>query len=125
MEILIAGSDTTAFTISIALLHILRNEGIKNKLTRAVTDAIKDPKSMPSYTELSQVEYLVSGHSIRHPRDLDRTEMLMREQRAVVKESLRIAMPVPGMLPRIVPATSTPFVVDGQVVPPGVISSPC
>lgn len=53
-----------------------------------------------------------------------RSEMLMREQRAVVKESLRIAMPVPGMLPRIVPATSTPFVVDGKVVPPGVISSP-
>ncbi|GME36167.1 putative cytochrome p450 [Neofusicoccum parvum] len=99
VEILIAGSDTTAFTISMALFHILRNERIKNRLINVVKGAVKDPEHMPSYTELDRVEYL----------------------HAVVKESLRIAMPVPGMLRRVVPAMSTPFIVDGKVVPPGTV----
>ena len=40
---------------------------------------------------------------------------------ACVKESLRVGMAVPGRLPRVVPHDlSQPFVVDGQIVPPGV-----
>lgn len=43
---------------------------------------------------------------------------------ACVKESLKVGMAVPGRLPRVVPQdTAQPFVVDGQVVPPGVGSS--
>ena len=42
---------------------------------------------------------------------------------ACVKESLRVGMAVPGRLPRVVPQDlAEPFVVDGQVVPPGVRS---
>lgn len=37
-----------------------------------------------------------------------------------MKESLRIAMPVPGRLPRILPANGPPLVIDGKVIPPGV-----
>lgn len=44
---------------------------------------------------------------------------------ACVKESLRFASAAPGRLPRVVPATGVPFVVDGQVIPPGVgLSTP-
>lgn len=60
MEILVAGSDTTSHTITMALHHILQNQHIKEKLTLVVTEAVKDAASMPSYTELDQVEYLVS-----------------------------------------------------------------
>lgn len=43
---------------------------------------------------------------------------------ACVKESLKVGMAVPGRLPRVVPQdTAQPFVVDSQVVPPGVGSS--
>lgn len=44
-------------------------------------------------------------------------------QTACIKESLRFAMPVPGRLPRIVPASksgATALTVDGKIVPPGV-----
>ncbi|KAL1631249.1 hypothetical protein SLS54_000008 [Diplodia seriata] len=99
LEILIAGSDTTAQTITMGLHYILGNPRIKDKLTAVVHDVVKDPASIPTFTELDQIEYL----------------------RAVVKESLRMAMPVPGMLRRVVPKTPTPFSVDGQVVPPGTV----
>lgn len=41
---------------------------------------------------------------------------------ACVKESLRIGIPVPGRLPRIVP-DDRPFIVDGNCIPPGVQSN--
>lgn len=45
----------------------------------------------------------------------------MTNQPACVKESLRIGMPVPGRLPRVVPYDlAQPLVVDNQVIPPGV-----
>lgn len=43
---------------------------------------------------------------------------------ACVKESLRVAMPVPSRLPRVVPGGSPdPLIVDGKVVPPGTTAS--
>lgn len=39
---------------------------------------------------------------------------------ACVKESLRFTSAAPGRLPRVVPNSGAPFVVDGQVIPPGV-----
>lgn len=43
---------------------------------------------------------------------------------AIVKESLRLGMAASSRLPRIVPKDSkTPFVVDGQVIPPGTVVS--
>lgn len=99
MDILIAGSDTTASTLATGIHHILSNKAVHKQLLEAIDRAIPKQASLPTYTELEQIEYLS----------------------ACVKESLRLAMPVPGMLPRIVPNTGEPLVVDGKVVAPGTI----
>jgi len=43
-----------------------------------------------------------------------------RMQSAVMKESLRYGMPVPGRLPRIVPPGIEPIIIDGKEIPAGV-----
>ncbi|KAK4547628.1 hypothetical protein LTR36_000585 [Oleoguttula mirabilis] len=81
VDILVAGADTTAYTASIALYHILRDSRIQSKLQTALADAkITTADGMPHLRELEKIDYL----------------------RACVKEALRIAMPVPGMLPRAI-----------------------
>jgi cytochrome P450 len=99
---LVAGSDTTAFTLTSAVWHICHNPMIKRKLAAAIKEAIPEHREgeYPTLMQLESIPYLV----------------------ACVKESLRIAIPVPGRLPRVVPgATAAPLVVDGKVVPPGSI----
>lgn len=97
MDILIAGSDTTAFTLTVALDAILRDPELYARITEAVDMAMPDRNSVPPFTEME-----------RHP-------LLF----AVVKESLRLAMPVPGALPRTVPQNGQPLIVDDMVVPGG------
>ncbi|KAJ5753488.1 uncharacterized protein N7511_007641 [Penicillium nucicola] len=96
--ILVAGSDTTASTLTSGLLHILSNPLICDRLTQELSDA--DPSFQ--MLNLEKVKYLT----------------------ACVKESLRIGMAVPGRLPRVVPQDlSQPFIVDGKVIPPGTVVS--
>ncbi|TGO44595.1 hypothetical protein BOTNAR_0785g00010 [Botryotinia narcissicola] len=99
VDILVAGADTTAFTLCIASYHITRNKAIKERLMHDLKDAIPNAEQMPSLVELEQIPYLY----------------------ACVKEALRVAMPVPGRLPRIVPKSKDAFVVDGKIVPPGTV----
>ncbi|KAJ6016808.1 cytochrome P450 [Penicillium sp. IBT 35674x] len=98
MDILIAGADTTASTLTTGLLHILSNEKFKSRLVQAIDEAMPDTGSLISLQALEKVEYLS----------------------ACVKESIRVGMAVPGRLPRVVP-NGDPFVVEGKVVPPGTI----
>lgn len=99
IDILVAGSDTTAFTLTVCLNAVLSNAHLKRKVVAAVDEAMLDPHKLPSFVELEKNAYLS----------------------AVVKESLRFAMAVPGMLPKVVPERSQPFMVDGKVVPPGTV----
>ncbi|KAH8428282.1 cytochrome P450 [Aspergillus melleus] len=104
VDILIAGADTTASTLTAGLMNILSNPGIHSKLVNAVRGADID----------------VDGHSDYQLLELEKVAYLS----ACVKESLRIAMPVPGRLPRVVPHDlAQPFVVDNQVIPPGTVVS--
>ncbi|KAJ5563968.1 cytochrome P450 [Penicillium frequentans] len=98
MDILIAGADTTASTLTTGFLHILSNDMIKSRLVQAIDEAMPDTGSLISLQALEKVEYLS----------------------ACVKESIRVGMAVPGRLPRVVP-NGDPFVVEGKVVPPGTI----
>ncbi|KAB8071259.1 cytochrome P450 [Aspergillus leporis] len=101
MDILIAGADTTASTLMAGLLHILADEKIQYKLVRALQD-VESNKGILPLLELEKINYLT----------------------ACVKESLRIGMPVPGRLPRVVPDNlAQPFTVDGKVIPPGTVVS--
>lgn len=100
VDILIAGSDTTAFTLNSGIWYISKNPQIKRKLMEALKEALPDSDVEPTLLQLGAIPYLA----------------------ACVRESLRVAMPVPGRLPRIVPpADQGPLIVDGQTIPPGTI----
>lgn len=119
IDILIAGSDTTAFTLTTALYHISRMPEVEKKLVESLNEAFSQSETGPSLLQLEQIKYLVRTISIAFVGNKN-TFMLTQIQRACVNEALRVAMPVPGVLPRVVPKQSQPFVVDGKVVPPGV-----
>lgn len=63
VDILTAGSDTTAYSLSTGTWHILSNPGIKKKLVDALNDAIPDRSSMPTITKLEEIKYLVDTTS--------------------------------------------------------------
>jgi cytochrome P450 len=96
--LLIAGSDTTGYSLSIGFFHICNSPSIKKRLVAAIDEAFAGSADVPSLTVLETIPYLS----------------------ACVKESLRVAQAVPGRLPRVVPKGAD-FVVDGQVVPPGTV----
>ncbi|EWZ00175.1 hypothetical protein FOYG_00064 [Fusarium oxysporum NRRL 32931] len=101
-DIMVAGADTTAFTLTTGTIHILSNPKIHDKLVETLDQAIPKDEEFPSLFSLEKIDYL----------------------NAIVKESLRIASAVPGRLPRVVPdGLREPLIVDGKVIPPGTIVS--
>ncbi|KUL84958.1 hypothetical protein ZTR_07909 [Talaromyces verruculosus] len=102
INIIIAGSDTTATTLGFAIHEILKNTAISRKLTAEIDAAMPQGfKDLP-LSEVEKLDYLS----------------------AVVKESLRLAMAVPGRLPRIVPGAKSKvdsLIVDGRVIPEGTV----
>lgn len=98
VDILVAGSDTTGFTLDSGVWHLCRNPGIKHKLVVTLKDAFSDAsETIPTLLRLEAVPYLVG----------------------CMKEGLRIAIPVQSRLPRVVPQNlSVPLIVDDKVVPP-------
>lgn len=59
MDILIAGADTTASTLTTGFYHILSNEKVKERLIRAIDEAMPEPGSSISLQSLEKVDYLV------------------------------------------------------------------
>ena len=117
LDVLIAGADTTASTLTAGILHILSNPDIHDKLRQALNDT--EDSLGAQLLELEKIDYLVSEFE---PYCTRRSNF--GSQTACVKESLRIGMAVPGRLPRVVPHDlPQPFVVDNKVIPPGVSSS--
>ncbi|EQB49228.1 hypothetical protein CGLO_11458 [Colletotrichum gloeosporioides Cg-14] len=99
LDLLVAGSDTSATSVTTALFEILRNPAIEKRLVKDLDAAIPDKNDLPPLQTLEKIEYLT----------------------ACVKEGIRLASAVPSRLPRIVPNNlSEPLVVDGKIVPPGV-----
>ncbi|KAF9873228.1 cytochrome p450 [Colletotrichum karsti] len=102
LDLLIAGSDTSAMSLTTALFEVLRHPDMEKRLVDELDAAIPDKNNFPSVQELEKISYLT----------------------ACVKEGIRFASAVPGRLPRVVPRNeSDPFVVDGKIVPPGTIVS--
>ncbi|KAK5633897.1 hypothetical protein RRF57_009611 [Xylaria bambusicola] len=99
INMFIAGSDTTAFTLTTALFHILQLPEVKKTLVECLDEEFGKAETIPSLLQLEQVKYL----------------------RACINEALRLGMAVPGILPRIVPKRAQPFIVDGKVAPPGTL----
>lgn len=59
IDILIAGSDTTAFTLTTALYHILRMPEVEKTLVESLNEAFGQSQTVPSLLQLEQIKYLV------------------------------------------------------------------
>ncbi|KAJ1328957.1 benzoate 4-monooxygenase [Microdochium nivale] len=101
LNLLIAGSDTSATSLTTTILELLSNPTYLKTLIDELDAAIPDKDNFPSGQELEKLPFLSS----------------------CVKEGIRHARAVPSRLPRYVPDDGTPFIVDGEVVPPGTIVS--
>ena len=91
-----AGTDTTAHTLTITTYNILKEPRILMKLQAELREAIPRKDSWVPCAELENLPYL----------------------RGVFKESLRWSSVTPGRLPRVVPSTGV--VLCGRGVAPGV-----
>lgn len=128
IEIILGGTDTSAFTLGMGIFRILGSSECTRKLVTCLDEHISKSGVLVPLVDLERIDYLVSITTLfystrpkgRHPST--RVVDVNREvgQWAVVKECLRIAMPIRGRLPRVVPQDAPPLVVDGKVVPPGV-----
>ncbi|OBR07631.1 Cytochrome p450 [Colletotrichum higginsianum IMI 349063] len=99
-DILVAGSDTTATTLAVAIEQIIERPAVYTRLRKELRDAGFLRERDYELQKLEQLPYLSS----------------------CVKEALRYAMAVPGRLPRIVPEPgmgAEALVVDGKHIPPG------
>lgn len=61
MDMIVAGSDTTAWTLTMVLFQVLRREDVKRRIEEAARRALPDLDRIPSYVELEKDEYLVFG----------------------------------------------------------------
>lgn len=60
LDILVAGSDTTACTLTVAVLEILSHPSIEAKLVKELDDAMQGGHNLLRLQELEKLEYLVS-----------------------------------------------------------------
>lgn len=125
VDLLVAGSDTTAASASTAVLQILQRPDVHKKIVDSLEAAIPSADHLPTLLELEKIPYLVRiPTSSRAVMTVASPADMCFLKAACVKESLRFTSAAPGRLPRVVPATGAPFVVDGQVIPPDVSLSP-
>ncbi|CAD6445536.1 da207784-86f9-43fb-b67d-03a6ef638b7e [Sclerotinia trifoliorum] len=102
LDIMVAGSDTTATCLGYLMNAVIANPDILQKLRAELDAGLPDKDANWPLLELEKFEYLT----------------------ACIKETLRCAIPVPGRLPRVVPTPqpgAPPFIVDGKVIAPGSI----
>ncbi|KAI5893315.1 cytochrome P450 [Schizophyllum commune H4-8] len=93
----IAGTDTTATTLSYLCWELGRRPDIAARLTAELDDAMNDPTSVPDMSVLQSLPYL----------------------NAFVKEGLRIYGAGPSLLERVVPPAAEPFSIAGHTIPAG------
>ncbi|KGO75955.1 Cytochrome P450, E-class, group I [Penicillium italicum] len=77
-----AGTHTTSLTISMATYYLLKNPEKLEQLREELRGVKENSQGMLEYRDICRLPYLT----------------------AVIKESLRLSSPVPGVIPRVVPA---------------------
>ncbi|KAL9032134.1 MAG: hypothetical protein Q9180_006680, partial [Flavoplaca navasiana] len=95
MSLLIAGSETTAMTLSLITYHLLANPDMLAKLREALEQTIPDSNSLPSLTQLEAIPYLY----------------------ACIQEGLRLAYGTSNRLSRV---SRTPIKYRDWEIPAGV-----
>lgn len=96
--LMIAGSDTTATALSSTLFHLTQHPEIMNKLKTEIRQRFNSVDEIVTGPELGGLQYL----------------------KACIDEAMRLAPPVPGILPREVIAKEG-CTVDGVHVPYGTV----
>ena len=109
-----------------ATYYLLKNPEKLEQLFEELKGVKKNSQGMLEYRDICRLPYLVSTHM--HPpchlsswqEDSEWTTYLthIRNQTAVIKESLRLSSPVPGVIPRVVPAGGITWA--GHFLPEGV-----
>ena len=109
-----AGSHTIGTTLMIGLYYLLRSPEAKQRLVDEVRTAWPALDRAPSYEELEKLPFLASLFNSFIRLEFDPS----MEQTAVIKETLRISVPTPAGLPRVVPPSGA--VISGVEIPGGV-----
>lgn len=91
-----AGTETTAWTLSVIIYHVLANPDIHDRLQSELTDVFLDAGGSPSFNRLETLPYLS----------------------AVVSEGLRLSFGVTTHLQRVSP--DQPMMFKDWTIPPGV-----
>ncbi|KAH9985202.1 putative cytochrome P450 [Russula compacta] len=94
-----AGSHTVGTALMIGTYHVLRNPDAKHELVEELRTAWPVIDEPPSYEELEKLPFLT----------------------AVIKETLRVAVPTPAGLPRVVPPSGA--MLSGVKIPGGTVVS--
>jgi cytochrome P450 len=89
-----AGSETTAWAITITSYHLVRNPDVLMKLGRELNTIMPNSTDIPTWSALEKLPYLT----------------------AVIKEGLRMAG---GMLSRFPRVTNEPIIYKGWTIPAG------
>lgn len=97
--LIVAGSDTSSTAIASTLRYLALYPEIRQKLSSMVRENFSSPDEIRGHA-LSEIPYL----------------------RACIDEAMRLAPPVPGILPRV---TLSDSIVDGHVIPKGVEVGTC
>ena len=95
---LVAGSDTTAYSLACATYYILTHREVLQSLQAELRQDMQRTALSPDWKYISQLPYLVNLFLT--------TSLLLLirpNQTAVIKESLRLSSGIPGILPRVVP----------------------
>ncbi|KAH9960414.1 putative cytochrome P450 [Russula dissimulans] len=100
-----AGSHTTGTTLMTGTYHLLRSPEAKQRLVDELFSVWPVLDQPPRYEELEKLPFLAQRI----------------EQTAVIKETLRIAVPTPAGLPRVVPPSGA--VISGTKIPGGTVVS--
>ena len=95
MGLLVAGSETTAQTLSVTTYHVLANPGIVNELRKQLEIATPEACTLPSLANLEAIPYLY----------------------ACVQEGLRRSYGISGRLMRV---AHHPIEYQDWIIPPGV-----
>ncbi|KAJ4316651.1 hypothetical protein N0V94_005332 [Neodidymelliopsis sp. IMI 364377] len=93
VDILVAGSDTTATTLAVALGEMIKDPTIPQKIKDELRKTGMTAEQEYTLVKLEQLPFLS----------------------ACVKEALRYAMPVPGRLPRVVPDGVEPLIASVSI----------
>lgn len=84
---IVAGTDTTGLALAVGIWAILSNESIRQRLQSDLKEIWQDRSTHPRLQDLEALPYL----------------------KACVQETLRLATPIRGRLPRLVPAEGMTF----------------